>query len=280
MDLSRRQACRALGAFAGAVATFGAPFGRLWAASLPAYAGPWVPLFNGRNLDGWTYFQDGVGRRDLSHAISVENGVLHMLGSSYSGGATPGFGHVATVDEYDNYHLRLQFKFGERRFEPRLLAKRNSGVLYHMGPELDRVYPNCIEFQLEESDVGDAILVNTRCWPGFDAGGTPAWPTQVGPPQPLEVAPREPRPAIERQRVIKNGDFETRMGWNTIELLAIGSKAAHLVNGRIVTTLYNIIGQIGRDRSYHALSKGRIAVELEGAECFFRNIEIRKFTSV
>jgi len=247
--------------------------------SLPSYGGPWAPLFNGENLSGWTYFQDGIGETDKTHAVVVEDGEIRMLGNSHTGGLRPGMGHIATVREYGNYHLRLEYRFGKARFEPRLLAKRNSGVLYHMFPQRDRVWPNSIEFQLEESDVGDAILINTRCYPGADLGGTPAWPRQVPAlPRPTFPAPVEPRPTIERQHVRKNGDFEKIQDWNSIELLAIGDKSAHLVNGRIVNTLFELQGQDVQDRNAYApLTKGRIGLELEAAEVSFRRVEIRPF---
>ncbi len=246
-------------------------------ASLPAYAGPWVALFNGSDLSGWTFYQDGVGDTDRTRAVVVEHGEIRMLGPAHTGGPRPGMGHIATIREYENYHLRLEYRFGNARFEPRLLAKRNSGVLYHMFPQRDRVWPNSIEFQLEESDVGDAILINTRCYPGADLGGTPAWPNQVPAyPRPTFPKPVEPRPAIERQHVRKNGDFERLQDWNTIELLAIGDKTAHLVNGRIVNTLYELEAQDVTDRNvYRPLKKGRIGLELEAAEVSFRRVEIR-----
>ena len=239
-----------------------------------------MPLFNGRNFEGWDYFQDGIGTTDKANAAVVHDGMIHMLGPTHTGGERPGFGHVATQREYSNYHLRVEYRFGERRFEPRLLAKRNSGILYHMFPERDRVWPNCIEFQLEESDLGDAICINTRCWPGADQGGTPAWPQQPATtPRPSFPPPANPRPALERQRVSKNGNFEKLDDWNTVELIALGDKAAHLVNGRIVNSLYEIVGQDTSDRSvYRPLSKGRIALELEGAEILYRKVEIRLFT--
>jgi len=249
------------------------------AQSIPVAVGPWVPLFNGRNFEGWDYFQEGVGTTDKTNAAVVHDGMIHMLGPTHTGGDRPGFGHVATQREYSNYHLRVEYRFGERRFEPRLLAKRNSGILYHMFPERDRVWPNCIEFQLEESDLGDAICVNTRCWPGANQGGTPAWPQQPATtPRPSFPPPANPRPALERQQVLKNGNFEKLDDWNTVELIALGDKAAHLVNGRIVNSLYEIVGQDTTDRSvYRPLSKGRIALELEGAEIFYRKVEIRLF---
>lgn len=248
------------------------------APSLPDYDGPWMPLFNGRNLDGWSFYQDGVGLQDTNNAIMVEKGQIHMLGPRYRPAGTP-YGHIATEAEYGNYHLRLEYRYGETRYEPRLLAKRNSGILYHMYPQRDRVWPNSIEFQLEESDVGDAILINTRCYPGVDLGGTPSWPAQIPlEPRPVFTTPPEPRQAIERQRILKNGNFERLQQWNTVELLAIGNKAAHLVNGRIVASLYDIEGQGVEDRNrYTPLTGGRIGLELECAEVFFRRIEIRRF---
>lgn len=246
--------------------------------SLPAYDGPWVPLFNGRDLDGWTFYQDGVGTEDDANAVVVEDGVIHILGPRYRGNQRPGFGHIASTAEHGDYHLQLEYRFGERHYEPRLLAKRNTGILYHMYPDTDRVWPNSVEFQLEESDVGDAILINARCWPGADVGGTPAWPKQIPiDPRPEFPPPQDPRPALERQRVKKNGDFEQRMDWNTIEILAVGDQAAHLVNGRIVATLYELVVQDAVDRdAYRPLTKGRIALEIEAAEVSFRNIRIRR----
>lgn len=247
--------------------------------SMPAGAGPWIALFNGNNLDGWDFFQEGVGIRDTTSAVTVHDGLIHMLGPDHRGGDAPGFGHIVTPREYGNYHLKVEYRFGEKRFEPRLLAKRNSGLLYHTFPERDRVWPNSVEFQFEESDVGDAICMNTRCFPGADQGGTPAWPNQAGFAQRPTFAVVNPRPPIERQRVIKNGNFERLGEWNTVELIAVGDKAAHLVNGRIVNSLYEITGQDVVDRNvYRSLTKGRIALELEGAEVFFRRVDIRLFS--
>lgn len=276
--MNRREFCR----LAAAIAATG-PFvdadAALASASLPPYAGPWTRLFNGRDLTGWTYFQEGKGNVDDTQAVVADKGTIHMLGPRHRGGDRPGPGHIATDREYSNYHLRFEYRFGAARFEPRLLAKRNSGVLYHMFPQKDRVWPNSIEFQLEESDVGDAVLINTRCYPGADLGGTPAWPKQFPvQPRPTFATPSEPRMPIERQHVKKNGDFERQMDWNTIELLCIGDQAAHLVNGRIVNSLYELVAQTVEDRDvYRPLTGGRIALELEFAEVRFRNVEIRPF---
>jgi len=40
-------------------------------------------------------------------------------------------GGLATLKEYGDYHLELEFKWGEKRFPPRADMPRDSGLLYH-----------------------------------------------------------------------------------------------------------------------------------------------------
>lgn len=237
-----------------------------------APASPWRPLFNGRNLDGWTIYQDGEGNRDAHDAIRIEKGVLHMLGSSFTGPDKASFGHIATTSLHGNYHLRMDFRFGERRFAPRGWQRRNSGLLYHMGPELDRLFPDCVEFQFEEGDIGDAIMVNTKALQGPPLGGTPLWPHYF---PGLTTDYVEPLKAggLARQWHRHGGTYERIDSWNTVDLVTIGDQAAHMVNGRIVNTLFRMI-----DRAGQPLSKGRIALEFEAAEVFMRNVIIRDLT--
>ncbi len=246
----------------------------LAAAPAPAPASPWRPLFNGRNLDGWTIYEDGEGNADPHGAIRIEQGMLHFLGKSFTGPESNGsvkasFGHIATQATYENYHLRMDFRFGPRRFAPREWQRRNSGLLYHMGPERDRLFPDCVEFQFEEGDIGDAIMVNTKALQGPQLGGTPLWPNYF---PGLPTAYAEPLTAggIARQWHRHAGDYERVDGWNTIDLVAFEDQAAHLVNGRIVNTLFRMV-----DRGGQPLKQGRIALEFEAAEVFMRNIQIR-----
>lgn len=246
--------------------------------SLPTYDGDWQPLFNGKDLTGWNIFDEQSGLSNSSKLINVQNGIIHILApDTYSDTASP-FGYIATEKAYRNYHLSLEFKFGLTRYDPRRLAKRNNGVLYHLEPTVNKIWPNGVEFQLQESDMGDAILINAQCWPGADLGGTPAWPTQVPVTQkPVIMTPPEPRREIERQRVIKNGNFEREFEWNKIEIIAINDKAAHLVNGRIINTLFDMrVQQTDNRNTFIPLTSGRIALEIEAAEAMFRNIQIRQ----
>ena len=246
---------------------------RLLAAAPSSHVTAWHRLFDGHSLAGWTVFQQGTGDHDAHRAIMIENGVLHFLGPVFDGTASASLGHVATREEYADYHLRIEYRWGQRRFAPRGLQRRNSGILYHMSPERDRLFPDCVEFQVEEGDVGDAIMVNTKALPGLLLGGTPLWPNYFpGLPRSYE----EPLIAggIARQWFRHSGSYERLDGWNTLDLYAFGDQVAHLVNGRIVMTLFAMLDRVGAP-----LRKGRIALEFEAAEVFFRNIAIRQLSS-
>lgn len=235
----------------------------------------WQPLFNGNDLSGWTFFHDKVGSRDIHRVVSVEDGVLHFLAPAFDRAQPSTMGHIATVDVWSDYHLRLAFKWGQERFSSRNLQRRNSGILYHMGPEKDRLFPDCVEFQIEEGDVGDAIMVNTKGLQGPLLGGTPLWPNWI---PAIPKVYEEPVVAgnIARQWFRHSGQYERLDGWNTLDLYAFGDQAAHLVNGRIVMTLFSMIGSSGAaDTSTRPLTKGRIALEFESAEVSFKDVMIR-----
>jgi Domain of Unknown Function (DUF1080) len=266
--LSRRRLMESVGA-GGCLSLAGACVS---VAAEPENSEGWRNLFNGRDLDGWTFFHYGVGDADRHGVVRISDGVLHFLGPYYDGPQQT-MGHIATIGEWENYHLQLQFKWGVRRFSPRTLQRRNSGILYHMGPERDRLFPPCVEFQVEEGDVGDAVMVNTLAVQGPLLGGTPLWPNWI-PAIPKVYEPPLVAGGLARQWLRHAGQYESLDDWNTLDLYAFGDQAAHLVNGRIVNTLYWMVGpQAGDARP--SLTSGRIALEFEAAEVMFRKVKIR-----
>jgi hypothetical protein len=178
--------------------------------------------------------------------------------------------------------LRLEFKWGTQRFPPRQEMKRDNGLLFHLvGP--DRVWPTCMEFQIQETDVGDAIAVSGARFTNYQVGnGLAPWPN---PPNTVTAAPAPQRSAY------KLGDFENRDGWNVVELIARGDKGAYIVNGRIINTVFKLERpdplpaapppgtvqnvQSGADTRMIPLDRGKIAIEIEYAETWFRSIAIR-----
>ena len=68
-------------------------------------------------------------------------------------------GYIGTEKEYGDYHLRFQYRWGEKKFEPRYKMKRDAGLYYHiLGP--DAVWPRALQFQVEQTNVGDLIALH------------------------------------------------------------------------------------------------------------------------
>jgi hypothetical protein len=76
------------------------------------------------------------------------------------------------------------------------------------------------------------------------------------------------------RRVVRSADYERPLGeWNTLELHCAGSQSLHVVNGRPVMRLSGIRSR--RVDGEAPLERGRIQLQSEGAEAYFRNIAIR-----
>jgi len=118
----------------------------------------WIRLFDGNSLAGWyTKIQNQKKNEDPAKFFQVENGVIHVYKDQTAGTAVPN-GYIATDAEYGYYHLRLEYKWGDKRFKPRAAQRRDAGLLYQVvGPEL--VWPRSIECQIQEGDVGDCFTV-------------------------------------------------------------------------------------------------------------------------
>src|SRR5215471_8793795 len=97
--------------------------------------GGWVSLFNGKDLTGWETSlgvpageKDPIGRnRDPKQVFTILQ--LHGEPTIRISGEVPG--GLSTLNEYGDYHLELEFKWGEKRYAPRADLPRDSGLLYH-----------------------------------------------------------------------------------------------------------------------------------------------------
>ena len=231
------------------------------AGSAPDLSSGWEPLFNGSDLSGWYSYLPSKGKNnDPEGVFRAENGVIHILGVENKG--TREFGYLATEKSYRNYHLRLEYRWGEARFAPRDRSKRDSGVVYHVsGP--DKVWPQGVEYQIQEGDTGDFWLL----------GGSTLTTTVVS------AAPKEPQfaangvPYQSRSgrfvRIAKDQTHE-RAGWNTVDIIVQGNTAIHMINGVVNNRAYSLHTPGGGD-----LDSGKILLQAEGAEVFYRNVEIR-----
>ena len=261
----------------------------------------WAPLWNGTNLDRWTTWirqpepssevpglkRDAGGRytepigsgRDPLKIFTVVKNVDGRPAIRISGEV---FGELRTKATFKDYHLRLQFKWGEKKWPPRDRPEtpRDSGLLYHVHAPPGaggRTWARSIELQIQEHDVGDlyaigsAIAVRAKPRPG----------TQ---PALYEYDPSGEWTFFSQSqgasgRCIKQPDNEKPTGeWNTVELIAFGEDAIHIVNAKVVMRLH---GPLRIDSDVPApVTSGPIILQSEGAEVFYRDIEVRPISAI
>ncbi|MEQ8572740.1 DUF1080 domain-containing protein [Fulvivirga sp.] len=78
---------------------------------------------------------------------------------------------------------------------------------------------------------------------------------------------------------MRSANFEKPHGeWNTLELICFDDKSIHIVNGEVVMILQN--SRYVQDGEKIALTKGKIQLQSEAAEVFYKDIEIRKLATL
>ena len=118
-----------------------------------------IHLFNGKDLTNFYTFFPKLGKdNDPEKVFTVQDGVIHVSGTV--------FGYLATEKEYENYHLVVEFKWGEKTGPRRKDQARDSGVLLHAtGPDGAGGWMKSIECQMIEGGTGDFIMVKGKKQP-------------------------------------------------------------------------------------------------------------------
>jgi hypothetical protein len=261
----------------------------------------WTPLWNGRNLDGWTTWmrqpeprsevpglkRDAEGKytepigsgRDPLKIFTVVKDVDGRPAVRISGEV---FGELRTTRTFKNYQLRLRFKWGEKKWPPRDRPEtpRDSGLLYHVhaAPGAGgRTWARSIELQIQEHDVGDLYAIGS-------AIAVRSKPRPATQPALYDYDPAGEWTFFSQSqgasgRCVKQPDNEKPTGeWNTVELIAFGEDSIHIVNGKVVMRLH---GPLRIDGDVPApVTSGPIILQSEGAEVFYRDIEVRPITAI
>jgi hypothetical protein len=252
---------------AAVLAVLTLPFGArpFVSAGAPRRQAPWTPLFNGRNLTGWDTwlgkphrltdvpglarnqrgeYEQPIGlNRDPRGVFSIvqvdEAPAVRISGETYGG--------LITREEYENYHLRFEFKWGTKRWPPREHAVRDTGCCYHsVGPN-DASYGfwmKSFEFQIQEGDCGDFYSLA-----GVMVDAEAVHRDSVDAKSDLMYRRGSPTIAGATRRIVKDRDNERPAGeWNSMELYCLGQTSVHVVNGRanmVLTALRHRVD--GRD---------------------------------
>ena len=200
------------------------------------YAQQMTPLFNGKDLTGWYSFLKSVGP-------NYDSGFVFSVENGLLHITGKEFGYIVTNKKFKDFHLVAEFKWGEKKYPPRENRVRDNGILYCVA-DSDRVWPRAIECQIQEGDCGDFWLIDsvTIVVDGVRSQST------------------------KNTRVTKKKDNEKPTGeWNRLEIIFRNGKCTHMLNGVVVNE--------GTDAS---LRTGRILVQSEGAEIYYRKIEIEE----
>ena len=245
----------------------------------PGGGGGTVKLFNGKDLTNFYTYLKGVGKnKDPDKVFTVQDGMIRVSGQT--------FGCFTTEKEYADYHLIVEFKWGQKTWPPREKATRDSGILLHCVGEDGAAggsWMESIECQMIEGGTGDFILVGVkgRPAPGLTVEAEYR-PTFYKGKERKEAyyKPGAPPKDFKGGRINWYGrdphwddvlgfrgkeDVEKPVGeWNTLECVCAGDTITNLLNGKVVNK--------GTKASH---TKGKILFQSEGAEVFFRRIDLK-----
>lgn len=230
----------------------------------------WIPLFNGRDLTGWTPKITGfaVGEDPL-RTFRVEEGLLTVGYENYRS-FDGHFGHLFYREPFSHYELRIEYRFvGEQVAGGPGWAFKNSGVMFHaQAPETmprDQDFPISLEAQfLGGSGEGERSTMNL-CTPG----------THV----------RMDGALVDRHCVGAAAPTFHGEEWVTVGLSVLGdSLVVHLVNGDTVLTYRDPVVGGGNVNGFdprafvdgQALGEGYIALQSESHPIQFRRVLIRE----
>lgn len=229
----------------------------------------WIKLFNGKDLKNWTVkiHHHEVGD-NYGETFRVKDGVIQVRYDQYDH-FNERYGHLYFNKPFSNYRLRLEYRFtGIWRKDAPSYTEINSGIMFHsqdprtMPKEQD--WPISVEMQfLGGLADGKPRPTGNMCSPGTNI---------------VYQGRIDPRHCINSSSKTYTGDQ-----WIQAELVVLGdSIVSHYINGEKV--LEYTKPQIGGGTANRydpaikidgkPLKSGFIALQSEGQEIDFRNIEI------
>jgi hypothetical protein len=230
-----------------------------------------IQLFDGHTLQGWYKFLQYRGRdNDPKAVFTVVDGMIRVSGEEW--------GCITTDEEYENYKITLEYRWGNLTYEPRLKNARDCGLLLHSRGEdggSQGIWMHSIECQIIEGGTGDFIVVGD---------GSDEFQITCNAKQDMEgniyFSPADGNPITVNEGRINwygrdpqwkdvlgfrgKNDMEKPAGeWNTLECVAFKDQVSVFLNGTLVNKAIAVKPE-----------KGRIQIQSEGAEVFLRRVEL------
>jgi hypothetical protein len=232
-----------------------------------------VRLSEGDELAHFTTWLKTTGREDPEGVFSAKDGVIRVSGEDA--------GYLATKHAYRDYHLRLEYKWGEKTDGSGFV--RNSGVLVHgTGPDggARGVWMTSLEVQLAQGCEGDFIVIRGNDENGKTIPATITCDT-------VTAADKRTRWSRGGTKTVYSGkqfwwskhqpffqekldtrgkdDLASPVGeWTRVDVFCRGNRVTVQVNGETVNEAYDVFP-----------AAGKILLQNEGNEVFFRHVELR-----
>ena len=231
-----------------------------------------VHPFNARVFSDAITWLKGRGRQVPPDVFSIADGTVRLSGE--------GYGYIATRDAYKDYHLSLEYRWGQKSDGSG--AVRNSGILLHaQGPDgnANGTWMASVECQLAQGCEGDLIAIQ-----GEDSAGklipvTFASNTVTASDGNIRWSPDGEKTIysgkqfwwsqheigfLERLDTRGRNDIASPMGeWTRVECICQADRITIKINGVTVNECYDV-----------SPKSGKILLENEGNEVFFRNIKL------
>jgi len=205
----------------------------------------WKLLFDGSTKNGWHVYNN----KSDGAAWVIADGALHLNTKEKKDGKIAGGGDIITSEEYDNYHLSLEWK---------LDTGGNSGIIFYVNEDAkyENTYFTGLEMQvLDNERHKDAQINKHRAADLYDL---------------VSSSPETVKPAGE---------------WNKAEIISNNGVLEFRLNDTKVlsTTLWDdnwkkmVAGSKFKQwPDFGTYKSGKIALQDHGDPVWYRNIKIRK----
>jgi hypothetical protein len=206
----------------------------------------WISLFDGKTTAGWHSY----GKTTVGEAWKVNDGAIYLDTTQKDGWQIKGGGDIVTNDEYENFHLKLEWKIS---------ANGNSGVIFYVHEDTTKykyVWNTGPEMQVLDNDGhADGKIIKHRAGDLYDL---------------ISCSKETVKPVGE---------------WNEAEIVSNNGKLDFFLNGTNVvsTPIWDstwkqmLAGSKFKDmKDFGTYKKGRIALQDHGNAVWYRNIRIKK----
>lgn len=206
----------------------------------------WQLLFDGSSTKGWHKY----GGAPAGSAWSAADGVLHLNTSEKENWQTKGGGDIITDEEFENFHLKLEWKID---------TCGNSGIIFY-------IHEDTAKYEWPWKTGPEMQVLDNKCHPD-----SKIIKHRAGDLYDLISSSKEVvKPALE---------------WNSVEIKSLNGKLDFFLNGEniVSTTMWDdnwkkmIAGsKFGVMPDFGTYKKGKLGLQDHGNNVWFRNIKIKK----